>query len=87
MNKYFALVYPTGELVGIDPQSGGYPYKTDIFGMEKFRTVRKALDYMSHFKEFKLVKVKINVEVVDIHTEVELLVKLTESLSQEQGVA
>lgn len=84
MSEYIALMYPTGELVGID-LSCGYPYPTDIFGMEKFKTVKHALDYMKHFKELKLVKVKLDVEITDIDTDFKLVIKLMESLASEQG--
>ena len=66
MEKFYCLQYPDGKLVGIDQSSGGYPWPTDIFNCQKFKTKELALGYKSHFKNFKLVEVLVVFTILDL---------------------
>ena len=49
----YVLKYPDGQYVHIDQTSGGYPQRSDWWGLTVFNTISKALKYRSHFKEEK----------------------------------
>lgn len=66
VKSFYCLQYPTGELVGIDQTSGGYPWPTDIFNCEKFKTKERALEYGKLFKDFKLVEVFLTFNVLNV---------------------
>ncbi len=53
MQPVFCLRYKNGKFVGVDYNSGGYPYETDNpKQIEYFRTEEQAKDYVGHFKEY-----------------------------------
>lgn len=71
----YVLVYPDGKLVGIDRDSGGYPYPIESFYVnnekycwisraELFPTEEKAKEYQKHFRELIIKKVRFKIEVV-----------------------
>ncbi len=43
------LKFKTGEFVGIDTGSGGYPYPTDVFRAESWNSEKEALKYIGMF--------------------------------------
>jgi len=45
----YVLKYKTGEFVGIDSGSGGYPYQTNIEIAHKFLTMDDAKKYLAIF--------------------------------------
>jgi len=48
----YVLVYTTGEFVGIDNNSGGYPFKTkDWRSARLWRTIAEAKEYRKMFSD------------------------------------
>lgn len=50
----FYLVYPTGEPVGLDAASAGYPYKASHWGAVHFWATKAEADRYDRGKEFSL---------------------------------
>ena len=49
-NTWQVLTYPNGDLVGLDRDSGGYPYRAAHPSQIKFfASMQEAEDYRSHF--------------------------------------
>lgn len=65
-NIIWCLRYPNGNFVGVDLNSGGYPYETNIFRVERFRAKNGALEYRSLFPNhhFSVCQIKINIELI-----------------------
>lgn len=58
--EFFILDTETGKFVGIDSNSGGYPYLTDsIVSAHRFTTLDHAVQYRSEQKCWKIVKINI----------------------------
>jgi hypothetical protein len=60
----FALQDGNGNLIGIDYDSGGYPWVPDGIGRAWFSAIKPKESYLRSFPELKLVRVKITVEEV-----------------------
>ncbi len=55
---YYVLKYPNGQFVGIDQNSGGYPYETEWPGGVQWFSLPEAKRYVKMFKEFSIYKVE-----------------------------
>lgn len=53
MKRYYVLEYENGDYVGLDKDSGGYPYCTDLKEAKFWLAQNDALMYMKMFPEEK----------------------------------
>ncbi len=74
MNTYkdqYILKYPTGEYVGLDDNSGGYPFKASTLKqVHFFQTLDSAIGYVGTMNRegFKIFKI-LNIELQEVEVQ------------------
>lgn len=67
MRNFYICVYPNGDFMGIDMDSGGYPYPTDSLNSTRFFNESfKAYDYLKFFSSLGLKVKRVNLELSDV---------------------
>lgn len=67
MKNFYICVYPDGQFMAMDADSGGYPYPTDSLNSTHFFTESfKAYGYLEHFTSLGLKVKRVNLELSDV---------------------
>lgn len=65
VDEWYALRYPNGKYVALDPNSGGYPSPVSAGGSHRFFDLNVAHEYASMFRkeDFEVVKLEVHEKV------------------------